>query len=286
VAIAGRSVRSDRPVIAVDLEGMRRASNEKILGVIGMDVLRSCRVQIDFDSGRIRFLRELPEDAAELGEQFPLRIGNDGVPYLRGSLGRGSHEWFVLDSGAMGNSLAAAAFDEMLERKEIQLGTSFASVTAAGELRGARGRMAEFRVGQFRHAGLRFARMETSSLGLRYLARFQVLLDFPGKSIYLREGDHFDLPEPNATSGLTLNWIDGTATVTAVTAGGAGEKAGAQCGDAIVKIDGKTAGTDDPFALRQILTLNPGRRVALTIRRGDRVMDLVLTLEGDREATP
>ena len=64
VTIGGRGLSSAMPVISINLENVPRASNEKIYGVIGMDVLRSCRLQIDFDHGRLRFLKSLPRDTA------------------------------------------------------------------------------------------------------------------------------------------------------------------------------------------------------------------------------
>ena len=119
--------------------------------------------------------------------KFPLRIWQDGVPYLRGSIGDESEEWFVIDSGALGNSLQADVFDELLEQRQIQLGATSASMTVAGEMRGDRGKIAEFRVGRFMHEHLRFSRVNMSSVGLRYLSRFRVLFDFPNECLYLHE---------------------------------------------------------------------------------------------------
>ncbi len=286
VTIGGRLLKSPRPVVAIDLEDMRRASNAKIYGVIGMDVLQSCRVQIDFDRGRLRFLNSLPRNPAELGEKLPLRMEEDGVPYLRGSLGGGLDEWFVIDTRALGNSLQEDVFDELRERKQLQLGASSASMTVAGEMRGDRGKIREFRMGRFRHAGLRFSRVRMSSLGLRYFSRFRVVFDFPGEALYVREGEHYERPEPVATSGLALKWIEGAATVAAVTKNGAGAKAGMKPDDVLVRIDGRPADVFDPFALRELLTSAAGRSVPVTIRRGKRTFDIELVLDDDRELPP
>jgi hypothetical protein len=64
--LRGQPLATDQPVMALNLAGLRQATNEKIYGVIGMDVLRNCRVQIDFDAGLIRFLETLPANTGKL----------------------------------------------------------------------------------------------------------------------------------------------------------------------------------------------------------------------------
>ena len=74
-ATLGRhKLKTNQPVAGLDLMSVRHASGEEVYGVIGMDVLRSHRVQIDFDSGSLRIFRSLPEDARGAGSD-----NSDGV---------------------------------------------------------------------------------------------------------------------------------------------------------------------------------------------------------------
>ncbi len=281
VTLDGRPLQTDKPIVCIDLEGLRRLSNAKILGVIGMDVLGSCRIQVDFDNGRLRFLPALPKKLDELGEKVTVQFGPDGTPFIRGTINGSSDHWFLIDTGAQGNSLADDVFDELLQGGGLQPGSTFANATVAGEIRGQSGKIATFQVGRFVKSDLRFERLNLGSLGLRQLSRFRATFDFPGKCLYLRKGDHYDRPEPRATSGLKLNWIDGVLIVESVKQNGAGMKAGVKPGDVLLWIDGKKAERYDPFALRELFTSEADKRILLTIRRGEREVEAALALDSD-----
>ncbi|HEY2249535.1 MAG TPA: aspartyl protease family protein [Planctomycetaceae bacterium] len=279
--LGARPLATGQPVVALNLAEIREATNEKIYGVIGMDVLHSCRLQIDFDAGVIRFLEALPEDPRELGEKIELEFVDAGAPYFVGSIGEQASDRFLIDTGAQGNSIAASLFDDLQERKLIQLGRAFASMTVAGELRGERGRLSRLTIGPFTQDGLRVSRISVSSVGLRYLSRFRVTFDFPGKCAYLQKGKDYTRAEPRATSGLTILWFDGEPIVEGVRAGGPGEKAGVKPRDVLLSVDHQPAAQVDPFALRQVLTSVGGRTVPLTVRRKTRELDLEVVLEED-----
>ena len=279
--LGGQRLATGRPIVALDLAEVREATNEPIYGVIGMDVLRACRVQIDFDAGRIRFLESLPANPEELGERIRMKFVDEGAPYFVGTMDGESSERFLIDTGAQGNSVAATLFDDLHERQFIKLGRSFASVTIAGELHGERGKLASLTVGPFTQRGLRVSRINVSSLGLRYLSRFRVTFDFPGRCAYLQKGKRYTKPEPHATSGLTILWFDGEPVIDGVRVGGPGERGNVKPRDVLVRVDGQPAAEFDPFALRQILTSAGGRIVPLTVRRGAREFDLEIVLEED-----
>ncbi|HLJ10763.1 MAG TPA: PDZ domain-containing protein [Planctomycetaceae bacterium] len=123
--------------------------------------------------------------------------------------------------------------------------------------------------------------MNPSALGRRYLSRFCATFDFPGAAIYLREGQRFDSPEPGATSGLALNWVDGEIQVQAVQKDGPAEQAGIRAQDILVRIADRPAEEFDHFELRQLLTSVGGKKLPLTVRRAEREFHLELTLKED-----
>ena len=274
--------RSALPILSIDLDPLRRATNEKIYGVIGMDVLGPCRVQIDFDRGLIRFLEGLPDEREELGAKVRLELADDGSPFIAGYVGRETPEYFLIDTGAQGNSLTAASFDALLASGAIRAGNDFTSMTIAGELQGERGRLGGLTVGPFTHRGIRVARVNVSSLGLRYLSRFLVTFDFPGQALYLQKGPIYQRPEPQATSGLMINWTrDGKPIVASVRRGGPAESAGIQADDVLTRVENRRVEDYDQFSLRQLLTSQAGRRVSLVIQRGKRELKAELVLAED-----
>jgi hypothetical protein len=246
-----------------------------------MDLLGQCRLQIDFDCGKLRFLESLPPARDDLGDENPIQINDDGTPFLMGAVAGDLAERFLIDTGAQGNSLGAEIFDELLKRNLIRTGSSFASVTVGGSLRGQRGKLKKLSLGQFEHAGLRFSRVNVNSLGLRYLSRFRVTFDFPGRTAFLRRSADHLKPEPAATSGLALVWVEGKAVVESVVKDGPAHAAGIEPQDVLVEIDGRNAELYDRFALRELLTSEGGRRVQMTIRRGGRERDAEIVLADD-----
>jgi hypothetical protein len=177
---------TDRRIVVVDLAEIRQATNDRIYGVIGMDVLRKYRLQIDFDAGWLRFLESLPANTGKLGERIPMEFTDEGTPFFVGSLGDQASDRFLIDTGTQGNSLEATVFDELREQDFVQPERGFANVTLAGELRGRRGKLDRLTVGPFTREGLRVSRINFSSVGLHYLSRFRITFDFPGRCAYLQ----------------------------------------------------------------------------------------------------
>jgi hypothetical protein len=274
-------LKTEQPVACLDLRHIRAATNEPVLGVLGMDLLRTSRFQIDFDKGILRFLPSPPDASRDWGERIPVRFLRDGPPLIAGSPAADVRDDFVIDTGAQGNSLQEALFDALIDDGRIRKGASFTSVAATRQVRGQRGRVDLFSVGPLEHRELRFSRLKYSSLGLRYLSRYVVTFDFPDGYIYLRNGAHHSRAEPRATSGLTLKWQEGLPVVESVRADGPAARAGLARSDALLRIDGKDAVEFDHFSLRELLTSEAGRNVKLTIRRGERLLEVAVVLAED-----
>jgi PDZ domain-containing protein len=277
----GRVVKSGQATACLDLRHIQEATNEPVLGVIGIDLLKVVCFQVDFDEGVLRFLPSLPEAPGDLGVKIPVRFRPDGLPVIAGLPGTHDREDFVIDTGAQGNSLEADLFDGLAHEQQIRIGASFRSITPTGALGGERGKLDGLSIGPFEHRGLRFSRLRYNSLGLRYFSRYVVTFDFPNECLYLRKGAHHSRSEPGATSGLSLTWENGAPVVQAVRADGPAARAGLARSDELVQIDGRRAAEFDHFLLRQLMTSEAGRRVKLRVRRGERLLDLVVVLAED-----
>lgn len=279
VNLGGEVLKTDRPVACLDLTEIRQATNAKIYGMLGMDVLKDRRVQIDFDRGELRFLDALSKLPENLGQRIPIELAPNNLAYLLGTIGAGKQEWFLIDTGTQEQFLAEDVFNKMRARKLIHVGGSFTNVTVGGMSEGDCGQLESFSIGPFTHQGLRFSPMKVSSLGLRYFSRFRVTFDFPGKCAYLQAGEHCSRSEQRATSGLALLWKDGEAVVHSVKKDGPGATAGLRVNDVLVKINGEDAAAFDQFSLWRILTSVPGRKVQMKIRRGDHSFDADVVLQ-------
>jgi hypothetical protein len=281
VRLGDSSLRSRQHVICLDLSDVRHATNSEIYGVIGMDILKSSLMQVDFDAGRLRFLKALPADRRPLGEPVAMPHGEGGTPQLIGRIGAERFVRFVIDTGAQGNSVEAELFDELADEGLVGTGRTFVSVTIAGELRGQRGRLSDLTIGPFTQRGLRVSRINLSSVGLRYFSRFQTTFDFPAERVYLRRGAGFERPEPAATSGTTIIWDNGEPTIETVRPKGAGARAGLAPLDVLVRVNGRPAREFDPFALRELFTSTAGLTIPLQVRRAGQEFSSNLVLEED-----
>lgn len=278
--LGGQVLQSRQPIVGLDLAELRRATNQNVLGVIGIDVLTHNRVQFDFERGVLRFLEQLPDEPVKLGRKIPIEFFNDGSAYLNGSVGDDAAVKFVIDTGSQGNSLEESVFDRLAETGEIQLGADFASVTVAGIFQGERGKLSNLTVGPFSHENLRVSRINFNSLGVRYLSRFLVTFDFPDRCVYLKPAKT-PRPEPKATSGMQVSWIEGRAVIQSVKADGPAAAADLRRGDVLIHIDGNAETVGDPHVLRQRLTSEAGDHVILTVRRSGRNMVVKLVLAAD-----
>ena len=276
-----QTLRTRTPVACVDFAELRRASNENIYGVIGMDVLRDNRILIDFDRGLLRFLERSPGSLSELGTKIPVELTHDGSPILSARITEDVAENLLVDTGAQGNSLRADLFDQLIDSDQIRLGSQFTSNTVAGQVSGNRGTLRQVTIGPFEQRDLRVSRLNISSIGLRYLSRFQIIFDFPAKSAYLKRSRDYSKPEPRATSGMTLNWVDGKITVTSIRKNGAAARAGLAPGDILVEIDGQPADTFDHFSLRQLLTSEGGKVISIQAERQNKTSRKDLVLDDD-----
>jgi hypothetical protein len=174
--------------------------------------------------------------------------------------------------------LRSELFDKLVGQNRLRPGAPFVSVTAAGELRGEAGKLASFVLGRYSHRNLRFERLHTSALGLRYLSRFRVTFDFPGKVAYFQKGARYCEPEAVATSGMTLRRVAGKTVVDSIMMDGPADRVGLKPNDVLVQINGKDASSFDFFSLRQLLTSEIGRRVPVIVFRAGRRSEVEMIL--------
>lgn len=281
ITLNDQKLRSDRDVVCIDLARMRQASSLPIYGVVGMDVLKSQCVRIDFDRGVLEFLDSGTVDGSAAGTRIRLGFFGGATPYLMASPGESVAQRFLIDTGAQGNSLQPDLFDRLFRTNKIRAGSSFASMTVAGQVQGDRGYLNQLAIGSLCHEGLRMSRVGPNSLGLRFLSRYQAIFDFPNQVLYLREGAQLLKPEPHASCGMSIVWINDQITVESVKPSGAASKADLQPGDVLVEVDGKPATAFDQFSLRELMTFEAGKTVSVLIQREGREIAATMILEAD-----
>jgi hypothetical protein len=245
---------SIRFVLGLDLAELRETSGHPIYGVIGMDILRQWVLQIDFDGGAL----ELSQRAKDVEGSQAVRIeyGKDRLPRVRASIGGTEAIDFVIDTGSVGyesGNLDSRFIGAQSKSAGLRKVGSNPATTAAGTRAYNLLQARSLRVGQIETLEPIFAESKGNSLGLYWLSRFSVTLDFPNNTMYLREGKSHDKPDLINRSGLHILKRDGRVLIAHIDPGSAAAWADLRVGDQISRINDVVAESSRLDQLRRCL---------------------------------
>lgn len=262
--------------VCVDLNDIRVALGRDIRGLIGIDSLRPFVVTIDFDRHRLEFRSRIDMATVKVAA-IPMTFNGGGLPCIPASA-NGSERPFVIDTGESGIRVEKDLIARLKRHDQLTAVGSNLSATALGRIYSPEyyGPFT-FSVGGMSHKGLLFHESTESALGLSYLSRYKVTLDFPRSQLFLsKSGQFLRIDSPNI-SGLFICREDGHTSVLAVEPESPGYEAGIREGDKILKIDEIDSSPLSLFAIRKILRTE-GRQVAMKLNRGGTVIDASLKL--------
>lgn len=174
------------PYIFTDnLKSLSNYADRPVLGMIGMDILAHYCVQFDFVANKVRFLDGPRSDKREWGAAFPLTDGGDGCfsisQNLTGAAGPGS----LIDAGC--------TYDGWLVPDLYHQWTNRAAPPMKGEVRFPRAILCGSVYTDVNMEGLRpklyssgDPHLKLNGIGLTFLSRNLVTLDFPENTLYLK----------------------------------------------------------------------------------------------------
>lgn len=161
-------------------------------GVLGMDCLCHYCIQLNFQSGRIRFFDPERADSADLGKSFPLTSTRHA--YIRHAPLFGQNTTLLLDTGdPIDGVVSAGAF----KRAAAELHPQPIPILKDGIQAGTVPDMACFATCVW--DGITYTNLAIESgrpnlLGLRFLARHTVTFNFPKRVVYLKVTSANPLP--------------------------------------------------------------------------------------------
>lgn len=152
-------------------------ARHSVMGILGIDVLEHYCIQMDFAAGKMRFLDDQHADKSAWGKAFPIVpvSDQDSRPAVAENLLGLQGPLSLVDSGFLG--------DGALMPKYFQLWTNSAVVPTNGE---ARSPDAVFGGEKYPFVFLSENDWPSDSIGLNFLARHLVTLDFPNHTLYLQ----------------------------------------------------------------------------------------------------
>jgi len=158
---------------------------------------------------------------------------------------------------------------------------------AQGEIRGRFGRLAAVEIGGNRLegpiAGFVAAKDSGSAfseamVGMEIFRRFNLVLDYPGRRVFLEPNWRFGDPFEYNMSGMWLTKCGGdTLEIAAIHPGSAAARAGLKAGDKVLTINDRPAAGYDAWELKPLLTQD-GKTVTLTVARQGRERRVSLKL--------
>lgn len=211
------------PVLCLDLSHLRASDGTRIDGVLGVDALRTCCMRLDFECGKLSFLKYAPTDA---GTEVRF-VQKSAFPVIDAILGGCGRRQFLLDTGFNGEAcISHRDFNALLQRREIVPAGTVAATSFSARYHLRLGVLAvPLRQAGHSHCPLVLGEFPASStprsiLGMEYLSRFVVTIDFPNRSAYFKKAKSFRTLRPAADLiGVQLARVDGRFIVDSVRQG-------------------------------------------------------------------
>jgi len=193
--LAGARLRGGKTVMAMDFKPMSVMCGEPVAGVLGMDVLKNYCVQIDFAAHKLRFLNPGPADELAWGRPFPMMPLNDQDPRpaVAGNLLGEKTPHSLIDSGYdRGGWLMPKRYEQWTNKSTSATATAH---SPDGRFHGEA------------YPDLKLVRenVELDGLGVQFLARHLVTLDFPKRTLYLKRTSTGPLPDVGGTAVTFLH---------------------------------------------------------------------------------
>ena len=264
----------------IDLSEVRKALGHDVCGILRMPFLKTRILEIDFDRGRLSFLKSVPDSASRA---FPLLLDRYERPMLSIDISEDDSIPFLVDTGLIGVGGAvkvrSGRFDLLNERGMIELLDGDAgSVTVEGYIQSRRGWLDAFVLGDTTHRRVGILEGNESALGLCFLSRYVLTFDFPNRQLYLKPGKRFAQPDRLNLSGLAIcrSGPDGV-EIPVVNPNSPGSAAGLKAGDRILEYDGKSVSSTSLFKLRTLLATE-GLRIRLEVENSAGRREVTLEL--------
>jgi predicted aspartyl protease len=237
--IGGKNIRTATQLVCFDLSTVSKALNTDILGVVGMSFLKRHRIYLDKANGTVQFEETSTQVHRSWGKGWKMHFRH-GWPCVYIDEMK---EEFLLDTGDGGSG----QLPEELFRKAMQHeGLSprkCSSSSASGYAERRIIRVFTIRLLGMEYHGLNFAETNKGVLGLEFLARHKVLLDFKGRRMYLKKSKRYHWPDRISWTGMVLGFFRNEIKVLQVVTKSVAEISGIIKGDVIEDIDG--IGNDD-----------------------------------------
>lgn len=260
-------------VEAGDFNAMHDKLDLECVGEIGMDVLRRFVVQIDFDEGKLRLLSAVPAGSGESLRITPMGA-EGGAPLISVTVSGIPPEKFILHTSRAANSLELCTelFSRLEEKEKLTVLDKEKGVTRSAGVTFQAARLHSVQIGKARHDDLMVNTGEHNAVGLAYLARYVVTLDFPRNRVYWKHGQHFDDRDSRLNlADIAIDRDKEAVTIREVHPYGRAGRLGLRRGDKLETLNGRDARRFSNWHIRRVLGREQGALCAVISRGGTKI---------------
>ena len=259
-------------------------------GILGMDVLSKTVVSINYTEKTITLSSPDAFEPKTDFTQIPLLLDRN-LPYIEAQVinnGVRASGYFLLDTGANGCVYLTKCFQNIFPELKFKTLAANGSSGIGGVMPTIETRSQGVQVGSLVLSGPAVSLDQNTQgthpnlvggfMGVELLSRFEVILDAPHKSLYLKPNKTCSLPFPaNAISGFGYKALRDdykTVVVHTVIPGSPADKAGIKPEDVIAKINGQTTSV---ITLSGIYaSLHKPQTHRLVVKRGTELINIKL----------
>jgi PDZ domain/Aspartyl protease len=271
-----------------DYDVLSSVYGDKIDGIIGYSFFSRYIVKIDYDSSKVYIYSKGYMKYPKGGYLLKPTLNNLPIQALRLRDGTDVVSRFYFDTGAGLNLLLSADFvtdSALLASKKVMVPTQ-------AEGLGGKANMNLTSIKELRIGPYKFKNVPTyvfddeynvtsypslgGLVGNDILRRFNVILNYERREIYLTPNTHFRDPFDYSYTGLGLYWIDGDIRIGDVMKGSPAEKAGFKENDVVIAVGNNF--TKNLQAYKNLLQ-NIGDRVKIIVKRPDGLVELTLRIK-------
>jgi hypothetical protein len=175
---------------------------------------------------------------------------------------------FIVDTGdTSSGTLASQNLDTLIAGGHVADLSSIPMPTLAGVIYQRRARITRLKLDSLEYQGLLMQESSLNGLGLDFLKRHHVLLDFPNQNIFLKKGSRFQKIDREDKSGIKIIRDGKKVVAYLVDQRGPAATVGIKRGDIIHSINNSAVQGHDLSRIRNLLRGEDGLEIHLTIFR-------------------
>ena len=267
------------PYMLADLQSLWPVSGVEFCGVLGSSFLHQFRWDIDFDKGEIKGYLGFSPYEEERESHTSISWSSSQIPQVMAHVGK--KELLVdLDTGDTGSGRLQEEMISHLKHRGVIVKTDMTDIyTASGSSTAEEFRLPSLHFADKAYHGVLMNASQQNALGLRFLKRHNIVLDFPFKRLYLKKrlnrSDWDDIDK----SGIRLVLKEKKIIVFSIRPLKGAHAESVRQGDEIISINGQK--NLSLFQARRMFRGKEGTELTLGIKRRDKYHTINIKLGKD-----